>query len=256
MSVENSASDVTADNSQSSAIQKLRYPRTVVASLPHALGLLAILAVWAYFGKQTAARMRLETSPNHMLLYLSILVIEWLIFLYLYFGIRRHGTTLEDLTGPRWLNGKQFLRDLGIACLFQLVALVVLALSANLLHSSGAIDQTRFMLPATPLQVCVWVVVALTAGICEETIFRGYVLRQFSGWTGSATVGVIMSSLIFGACHIYQGPKEAAIIAIYGSLFGILAVMRRSTKPGMIAHALQDGGVGIFFFVASKFHWL
>jgi hypothetical protein len=35
------------------------------------------------------------------------------------------------------------------------------------------------------------------------------------------------------------------VLAVYGGLFGLLARQRRSLRPGMIAHSLQDGVGGL-----------
>jgi len=40
-------------------------------------------------------------------------------------------------------------------------------------------------------------------------------------------------------------------ITIYGALFGILAVMRKSLRPGMIQHAMQDGSVPLWLALAK-----
>jgi membrane protease YdiL (CAAX protease family) len=50
---------------------------------------------------------------------------------------------------------------------------------------------------------------------------------------------------LFGAVHIYQGEKHAIAIAVLGMLLGVLAVMRRNLKPGMISHMIQDSIGGI-----------
>ena len=86
---------------------------------------------------------------------------------------------------------------------------------------------------------------SLTAGFCEELIFRGYFQRQFSAWTRNVTAGVVLSAVVFGAGHIYQGPKQALIITVYGLLFGILAETTKSLRPGMMAHAWHDGFAGL-----------
>ena len=116
---------------------------------------------------------------------------------------------------------------------------------ARLLRLGSGRAVAGFMLPRTPLEIALWVVLSITAGICEETIFRGYLQRQFIGWTHSTVVGVVVSGAIFGAAHIYGGGKRAVVIAVYGMLFGSLAAWRRSLKPGMMAHAWQDLVSGI-----------
>ena len=64
----------------------------------------------------------------------------------------------------------------------------------------------------------------------EETIFRGYLQKQFIAWTGNFPVGVLLSAAIFGACHFYQGAKAALLIAMYGALFGVLAAKEQTSR--------------------------
>jgi membrane protease YdiL (CAAX protease family) len=88
-------------------------------------------------------------------------------------------------------------------------------------------------------------VVSVTAGICEETIFRGYLQHQFMALTQSAPAGILLSAAAFGAAHAYQGFRMVILLGLFGAMFGILAYWRRSVRPGMIVHAWQDslGGV-------------
>lgn len=53
-----------------------------------------------------------------------------------------------------------------------------------------------------------WIVMALSAGFCEELIFRGYLQRQISDLTDSAVAAVLLQALLFGLAHGYQGIKE------------------------------------------------
>ncbi len=105
-----------------------------------------------------------------------------------------------------------------------------------------------------PFESILWVGLAVTAGICEETIFRGYLQRQFVAWTRSASVGVLLSAVLFGAGHIYQGAKATIVIGVYGLLFGILAEARQNLRPGIITHAWHDALTGLIirFFAEIK----
>jgi CAAX protease family protein len=80
----------------------------------------------------------------------------------------------------------------------------------------------------------------MTAGICEETLFRGYLQRQFIALTKNAPAGIVGSAVLFGAAHGYQGIWKATLIAFGGSILGTAAYLRKSTRPGMVAHFLQD----------------
>ena len=101
-------------------------------------------------------------------------------------------------------------------------------------------------LPRDPLEVAVWIALSLTAGFCEEAIFRGYLQAQFRALTGSAFVAVVLQAVIFGVSHGYQGLRNVMVITVYGTVFGALAVWRKSLKPGMILHAWTDVFGGIF----------
>jgi CAAX protease family protein len=216
-----------------------------IASSIHTIALLAMLSVWAYFSQAHVNVLRAAAAPNHMLLYLRTMAFEWAMFAFIYYGIRRRGVTLRDLVGPRWTTVRKVQIDIGIGLGFFAVSVVALALVGRLLQDTSSLDVVRFMAPSGPAELGMWMVLSITAGICEETIFRGYLQRQFISWTKVPAVGILVSGAFFGACHTYQGTKHAIAIAVQGILFGILASWRRSLKPGMISHAVQDSIGGI-----------
>jgi membrane protease YdiL (CAAX protease family) len=103
------------------------------------------------------------------------------------------------------------------------------------------------MMPQTPSEAILWILVSLTAGFCEEVIFRGYLQRQFSALTRSFVGGIGLQAIAFGLSHGNQGWKLMLLITVYGACFGLLAHWRRSLRPGMLAHALQDIAGGLIF---------
>jgi uncharacterized protein len=101
------------------------------------------------------------------------------------------------------------------------------------------------MLPASGIELTLWIALSVTAGICEEAIFRGYLQRQFMVLTKSASAGILLSAATFGAAHAYQGFRMVILISLYGAMFGILAYWRGSVRIGMIAHAWNDSLNGV-----------
>ena len=92
-----------------------------------------------------------------------------------------------------------------------------------------------------------WIPVALSAGLCEEVAFRGYLQKQFHVITGGAGLAILFQAMVFGVGHLYEGVGRVARITLFGLLFGLLALWRKSLWPGMIAHAWPDiFGVIIF----------
>jgi membrane protease YdiL (CAAX protease family) len=193
----------------------------------------------------SAGRMRAAEQPGRVLFYLTTVVWEWLLVGYVLVGVRLHHTPLLEVTGARWTRARDVFRDIGIALAFWIAALLVLALVAHLLHFQGMKQNVRFLAPDGSTEIALWIAVSVTAGICEETIFRGYLQKQFIAWTGNVPAGIFLSAAAFGVGHIYQGAKAAVVIGVYGLLFGVLAWRRGSMRPGMITHALHDTVSGL-----------
>jgi CAAX protease family protein len=85
----------------------------------------------------------------------------------------------------------------------------------------------------------------VTAGFCEELIYRGYLQRQFTVFTHTVIGGILLQAIVFALSHAYQGWNYVVLIAVLAGMLGVLAHWRKSLRPGMIAHALQDGISGI-----------
>ena len=85
-----------------------------------------------------------------------------------------------------------------------------------------------------------WIALSVSAGICEETLYRGYLQKQFAALTNSVIAGIVLSGAAFGLSHAYQGPRLALVIAVDGMMLGALAQWRRTVRPGMLSHAFKD----------------
>jgi uncharacterized protein len=220
-----------------------RYPR--VAAPFHTILILVALAGWTFGAKILADQARAAANPNRVRVYLATIFVEWFFFVLVVAGVRFSGASLPLVLGDHWHSARQLLRDIGIAAGFWVVALALLWVFARLLRVDAQGRDLQFILPHGGAEITLWIGLSVTAGICEETIFRGYLQRQFMALTKSAPAGILLSATAFGAAHAYQGSRRVILIGLFGALFGILAYWRGSIRPGMIAHAWQDslGGV-------------
>jgi membrane protease YdiL (CAAX protease family) len=112
-------------------------------------------------------------------------------------------------------------------------------------------------IPSLPLKWIAVVVSATSAGICEETGFRGYMQRPLELRHG-APVAVLISSLFFTAVHLTKGWAMAGMVPIVfgaGVLLGLLAWSSGSLIFGMIGHVVMDIGLFAYWWtgVAGKF---
>jgi len=98
------------------------------------------------------------------------------------------------------------------------------------------------VLPRTRDEQVTFVGVALTAGVCEEVVFRGFLLAWLN--TGplhlSLGVAVALTAVTFGLAHTYQGPLGILTTAIAGVVFANLATTTHSLLLPVMVHALVD----------------
>ncbi len=162
---------------------------------------------------------------------------EWLLAGFVWLGTRKR-IRLRDLIGGRWATAEDFFLDVVYAGTFWICAAIVLVIGAKLMHldQAGKIEAMRkqlgFLTPGSNLELAVWFGVSLTAGFCEEIIFRGYLQRQFAAIANSMMIGVLFSAVVFGASHGYEGAPRMILIGIYGLMFGLLAWWRKSLRAG------------------------
>jgi uncharacterized protein len=215
-----------------------------VAPAWHTVLLVLIMLGLSWLSAYSQGLPSLGHTRNQIARYVTSIVMEWLILGFIWLGLRLRKQSMRVLLGENWGGAREILRDLGIGVLFLIASNLILSLISHLLKAvpNAAI---RNLLPHTPAEIGVYALLAVTAGICEEIIFRGYLQRQFSVFFRSAAAGVMLQGVIFGASHGCQGPKFMVIIVVYGVLFGLLAQSRRSLRPGMFGHFLQDLIVGI-----------
>ena len=213
-------------------------PKPIAPIWHTALFLLALggIATWGAYRQGLPA-----FGSSRAMSYLFTIAWEWLLFALAAWGIRLGGGSIQSVIGGSWSTAKQFWRDLGIGVLFLVGSNILLAGLQAILRPAPNANIGR-LLPRSTTEIVLWVFLSLSAGICEEFTFRG---KQLNGWLKNATAAVVIQGIIFGAAHAYQGLKLVLTIVVLGSLLGWLAQGRKSTRPGMISHFLQDaiGGV-------------
>jgi uncharacterized protein len=179
--------------------------------------------------------------------YFTVLAEEWFEVFLVWLALRRCRLTVGSLVSGRWATPRAFFRDLGLAIGFMIVVVPLVGALAYLL---GANTNTAVanIPPKTVFELVVFLALTASAGFGEELVFRGYLTQQFSAWTGSWAIAVILQGIVFGLAHGFYGKAMLAVM-LQGWLLGLLARWRKNLRPGMLAHGLQDsiGGIVAFF---------
>jgi len=80
---------------------------------------------------------------------------------------------------------------------------------------------------------------SITAGICEELLYRGFVMWYVGHWTG-VPFAVVISSILFGFAHVYLGWPHVIRTTIVGVVFALIVIGTGSLWPAMIIHTAMD----------------
>lgn len=218
-------------------------PRRLLAQPRHTAALTAIILLAALAGAWLQRRPGggsgiVREHRGAIGIYVAAMALDWALFTYMWVFVRKSGMRLRDLIGgSRTL--KSIALDAAIAVPFWIVWELTARAAHQLLGPSSA-RSVDILLPRSPLEIAVWIGVSLTAGFCEEAVFRGYLQKQFHALTGSAAAALLAQAVLFGVAHGYQGVKNVIVITVLGALYGLLALGRGNLRPGMIAHAWSD----------------
>ncbi|HAA63057.1 MAG TPA: CPBP family intramembrane metalloprotease domain-containing protein [Planctomycetaceae bacterium] len=102
----------------------------------------------------------------------------------------------------------------------------------------GSQDFLKTMLGPTQPAWLLLFAVALTPAICEEFLFRGFVLSAFDR-PGQSHVAVLFSAVAFGAVHMI--PHQVFYATLLGLVLGLLVIRTGSIWPGLAFHAVFNG---------------
>jgi membrane protease YdiL (CAAX protease family) len=213
------------------------------------LGLLAWELRWGW--PLTRAALRSGAPGVRPRIYRRVMAIQWGLTLLVaawWAHTDRPWTALGIIVPSNWRLAASIAAILGTAILFGAQARAFAALpddrrDALRERMAPRIGDTALVLPRTALEGRWFFALALTAGVCEELLYRGYavwVLRPAFGPWGAAFASVV----VFGAGHLYQGRRGALRATVAGSVLGALALALGSVVPGMIVHAIVDIGGG------------
>jgi membrane protease YdiL (CAAX protease family) len=133
--------------------------------------------------------------------------------------------------------GKDALQGLGLAAAIGIPSL-------GLYAAGRALGITTAIIPSG-LDTYWWtvpvlVLSAIRHGIVEEVIVVGYLLDRFGKFGWSTGAAIVVSALLRGSYHLYQGFGPFIGNVVMGLVFAWLYTKTKRVMPLVIAHALLD----------------
>jgi len=101
------------------------------------------------------------------------------------------------------------------------------------------------ILPQSAVELLPYLGLATTAGLCEEFLYRGFVMAVLSSAGLGAGLVVLGSSLLFGLAHSYQGRGGMVMTFLVGVLLGVSRLTYNSLVPAVFWHAAVDVVAGV-----------
>ncbi|HEY6490046.1 MAG: CPBP family intramembrane glutamic endopeptidase [Terracidiphilus sp.] len=265
--------DERIDASEASQVEPAQ--RVLAPAWHTALLIAGILAI-SIAGKLHMAG--LHRGTNRLLTYGTTAALEVVMLGWVAVGLRLSRTPLRSMLGSLERGVRGAVRDIAIAAAFWIGSLIVLSMlglawtgvetAVKVWHapqgsragalvprheeSLRAIEQ---LAPENGVEIASWILLCCLAGTIEEVVFRGYLQRQFTAWAkGIDAWGVVFSALLFGAAHGYQGARNMFLLAAFGVLFSVLALLRRSLRAGIFAHSWHDLITGLILTLLRAHH--
>lgn len=230
--------------------ERPRYER--VAPVLHTVVLIAVVLAVSFTSAHSQERL---AHRPHLLTYGLTMAWEWTLFAYAWWGFRKSGVRLREIIGGRWRSPEDALIDVAIAAGWWILIVAVIAVLGHLtgLAKAQNIETARktleFLIPRNNFETGLWIALSLTAGFCEEIVFRGYLQRQLTAFAGNLYAGIVLSAVVFGLSHGYEGAARMVMVFALGAMLGVLAHWRRSLRSAMMVHAWQDAFAGLLLRV-------
>ncbi len=96
------------------------------------------------------------------------------------------------------------------------------------------------MMPRTPEELRWFSLLSISAGLCEELIYRGYFLWYLQMLGLPLLPAAAIACVIFGFAHLYQGTRGVMMTTIVGAFLTGVYLLSGSLFAGMLIHALMD----------------
>ncbi len=220
--------------------------------------LLATVVPWrGYHRVKKLLALEVITSADRMAIYGSTILFQWLLAAAALWRARARNLSLKQL-GITTDASVSLAGLVGLAAVLSLVLLVIQARSMRALARLPVEKQGRMgvflrkLMPpaaASSAERALFAGVALTAGVCEEFLFRGFAITALMllvQWgTAAAWASAFIASAIFAASHAYQGLPGIVSTFLVGLLFSLVFLGTGSLLPTVVAHTVVDfvGGI-------------
>lgn len=196
--------------------------------------------------KQLLAKPRVESSER-MALYASTIGFQWVAVGIAGWRAWAHGFSYSQLgltLGEPILIGVLTLGGTALVVALQWLNLRRIGRSTSPLRGPLQALAQR-ILPQSSRELTLFFCLAVTAGLCEEFLYRGFAMASLRHTGLPMWAVIVISAVLFGLAHLYQGRGGFAGTLILGLLFGVSRAQLGTLVPVVGWHIGVDLAAGL-----------
>lgn len=103
----------------------------------------------------------------------------------------------------------------------------------------------QLIFPHSTVELFTYFALAITAGLCEEFLYRGFTMAVLAHIGFPVWTVVLLSSVMFGLAHLYQGRGGLVGTLLIGIVFGMARIAYDSLVPVIFWHSALDMVAGV-----------
>lgn len=187
--------------------------------------------------------------------YIEGIILLWTPVLFLSVHLIFSELTLSDI-GLSWTSHWQSLTSLSLLIVITLYFIYSLFTLENDEKAKRSLveqmSSLAWFMPKNKKQLAIFTLgLSVAAGVCEELIFRGYLLQALTEHVG-LTFAVLISSALFGLCHLYQGFFHVIRTFVIGIIFCLIYIFSETLIIPIILHVIVDIYGAISSYIARN----
>ena len=184
---------------------------------------------------------------ERLALYASTIAFQWLAVAIAGWRVWAHGFTAQQLGLIFHDRSKLLIAGVvGAAAIAALQWLNLRRVSRIPQESRGPLQAiAERILPRSAVELPPYLALAITAGLCEEFLYRGFAMAALANAGLSAWLVVLVSSILFGLAHSYQGRGGIVMTFVVGLLLGASRLAYNSMVPAIFWHSAIDIVAGV-----------
>lgn len=207
-----------------------------------------VLALWLLVGQPVSGVLRSRRQVPLLTRYRTTVVRQWVLaavaVLVTLVGV---GAPPEALgLVPRWERELRYLPSVLQGVAVGALAVVALRLDRRRRPGRSLLDALlrpmASLLPTSTRERWGFAAVAVTAGVTEELLYRGWLVwfLALAAPVGAYSGALVVSSVAFGLGHAYQGVVPALLAGLAGLGLALLAYSTGSLLLPVLLHVLVD----------------